>query len=120
MKRSRRVILQWIGTASIGAVSMGLAPRECHIRGTPDAPRLAEGGERADPSLYGRLDLSFGGPGPAKLLEYNADTPTSLFEAAVFQWIWLEQSIERAALPKGADQFNSIHECLIEAWREFD
>ena len=33
--------------------------------------------------------------GPAKLLEYNADTPTSIFEAAVFQWTWLEQAIER-------------------------
>lgn len=41
MKRSRRVILQWIGTAAIGTVSMGLGPRDCYIRGTPDAPRLA-------------------------------------------------------------------------------
>lgn len=41
MKRSRRVILQWIGTAAIGTVSMGLSPRDCYIRGTPDAPRLA-------------------------------------------------------------------------------
>jgi glutathionylspermidine synthase len=67
-------------------------------------------------SLYGRLDFSFDGSGPAKLLEYNADTPTSIFEAAVFQWTWLEQSIERRILPAGADQFNSIHERLIAAW----
>jgi glutathionylspermidine synthase len=83
-------------------------------------PMIAASWERDDPSVYGRLDLSFDGTGPARLLEYNADTPTSLLEAAVFQWIWLEQSIERAVLPKGADQFNSIHESLIEAWREFD
>ena len=51
------------------------------------------------PSLYGRLDLSFSGQGPAKLLEYNADTPTSIFEAAVFQWTWLEQAIERSIIP---------------------
>ena len=44
---------------------------------------------RKDPSLYGRFDLAYGGAGPAKLLEYNADTPTALFEASVFQWIWL-------------------------------
>ena len=69
-------------------------------------------------SLYGRLDLKFGGSGPAKLLEYNADTPTSIFEAAVFQWSWLEQAIERNIIPKRADQFNSIHERLIEAWRK--
>jgi glutathionylspermidine synthase len=73
---------------------------------------------RDEPSLYGRLDLFFDGHGPAKLLEYNADTPTSIFEAAVFQWTWLEQAIERAIIPKAADQYNSIHERLIEAWKK--
>ena len=66
----------------------------------------------------GRLDLSFDGRGPAKLLEYNADTPTSIFESAVFQWTWLEQAIERRIIPHGADQYNSIHERLIEAWKK--
>jgi glutathionylspermidine synthase len=69
-------------------------------------------------SLYGRLDLCFDGRNPAKLLEYNADTPTSIFEAAVFQWTWLEQAIERQIIPAHADQFNSIHERLIEAWKK--
>src|SRR6195256_1322226 len=69
-------------------------------------------------SLYGRLDLSFDGRNPAKLLEYNADTPTSIFEAAVFQWTWLEQAIQRNIIPGRADQFNSIHERLIEAWKK--
>ncbi len=69
-------------------------------------------------SLYGRLDLCFDGKNPAKLLEYNADTPTSIFESAVFQWTWLEQAVERAIIPKRADQFNSIHERLIEAWKK--
>ncbi len=69
-------------------------------------------------SLYGRLDLAFTGSGPAKLLEYNADTPTSIFESAVFQWTWLEQAIERRIVPRHADQFNSIHERLIEAWQK--
>jgi len=32
------------------------------------------------PSLYGRFDLAYDGAGPPKLLEYNADTPTSLLE----------------------------------------
>src|SRR3974390_802183 len=66
-------------------------------------PLIAASWERDDPSLYGRLDLSFDGTGPVKLLEYNADTPTSLLETAVFQWIWLQQSIERHVLPKQAD-----------------
>ena len=78
---------------------------------------IAASWRRKEPSLYGRLDLKFSGSGPAKLLEYNADTPTSIFEAAVFQWTWLEQAIERNIIPKRADQFNSIHEALIEAWK---
>ncbi len=66
-----------------------------------------------DKNLYGRFDLRFDGNGPPRLLEYNADTPTALFEAAVIQWDWLE------ALQPGSDQFNSIHEKLIEAWKQF-
>lgn len=69
-----------------------------------------------DESVYGRLDLRYDGKGPAKLLEANYDTPTSLFEAAVFQWDWLEDAIERGVLPKDADQYNQIHERLIATW----
>lgn len=69
-----------------------------------------------DLSVYGRLDLRYDGKGPAKLLEANYDTPTSLFEAAVFQWDWLEDCIEKGTLHKSADQFNTIHERLISAW----
>ena len=81
-------------------------------------PLIADSWRDDQLSLYGRIDLSFGGQQPAKLLEYNADTPTSIFEAAVFQWTWLEQAIERNIVPKRADQFNSIHEQLIEAWKK--
>ncbi|HUP94667.1 MAG TPA: glutathionylspermidine synthase family protein [Burkholderiales bacterium] len=62
------------------------------------------------PSLYGRFDLRYDGINSPKLLEYNADTPTSLIEAAVAQWNWLQ-----AVHPK-SDQFNSIHEKLIARW----
>ncbi len=81
-------------------------------------PLIRDSWRRHDGSLYGRLDLSYGGSGDAKLLEYNADTPTSIFEAAVFQWTWLEQGIERHLLEAGADQYNSLHERLIEAWKK--
>jgi glutathionylspermidine synthase len=84
----------------------------------PFWPLIVESWQRREPSLYGRLDLSFDGRGTAKLLEYNADTPTSIFEAAVFQWTWLEQATLRAIIPKQADQYNSIHERLIEAWKK--
>ncbi|MFC0820126.1 glutathionylspermidine synthase family protein [Moraxella marmotae] len=61
-------------------------------------------------SLYGRFDLCFDGVNPPKLYEYNADTPTSLFEASVAQWYWLQAQHGSLA---GADQFNSIHERLL-------
>lgn len=63
--------------------------------------------------LYGRIDLAYSGHGPAKLYELNYDTPTSLYESAFFQWLWLEQQIERGALPGHADQFNSLQEQLV-------
>ncbi|MEV3860290.1 glutathionylspermidine synthase family protein [Streptomyces sp. NPDC050095] len=83
-------------------------------------PRLAslvsESWHRRDelPSLYGRFDLHYDGRtgAPAKLLEYNADTPTSLVEAASPQWFWMEERFP------GADQWNSLHERLIEAWKK--
>lgn len=84
----------------------------------PHWPLISESWHGDQPSLYGRLDLCFDGRSPAKLLEYNADTPTSIFESAVFQWTWLEQAIERNIIPRRADQFNSIHEKLIEAWKK--
>lgn len=85
--------------------------------GVPDFARdvIAASWRRRDASLYGRFDFSWDG-GP-KLLEYNADTPTSLFESAVVQWDWLEQMIACGALPKNADQFNALHERLIDRWR---
>lgn len=74
---------------------------------------VADSWKRDQPTLYGRFDLAYDGNGPAKLLEYNADTPTALFEASVFQWLWLEDVKARGTLPDEADQYNSIHEALI-------
>jgi len=47
---------------------------------------IAASWKRDEPSLYGRLALRYDAQGPTKLLEYNADTPTAVFETAVFQW----------------------------------
>ncbi|TCL82564.1 MULTISPECIES: glutathionylspermidine synthase family protein [unclassified Rathayibacter] len=65
-----------------------------------------------DPTVYGRFDLAYDGEGAVKLLEFNADTPTSLVETAAAQWQWLEET-------RGpeADQFNGLHEQLVEQWR---
>ena len=62
------------------------------------------------PTLYGRFDFAFG-DGVPKMLEYNADTPTSLLEAGVIQWTWREE------VRPAADQFTLVHERLIRAWR---
>lgn len=68
----------------------------------------------SSPTLYGRFDLAYGGAahgdGQPKMLEYNADTPTGIYEAAVVQWMWLQE------LFPDSDQFNSIHEALVAAW----
>lgn len=69
--------------------------------------------QRRDPHLYGRMDFAFDGQNPPKLLEYNADTPTCLYETAVWQWLWLEEQVDRGKLPPTSDQFNAVHEKLI-------
>jgi len=78
---------------------------------------IAASWKRGDRSLYGRFDFRYDGNGPAKLLEFNADTPTSVFETAVFQYGWLTDAAQRQIIPHDADQFNSLHERLIEGWR---
>jgi glutathionylspermidine synthase len=72
-----------------------------------------------DRHLYGRFDLAYDGNGPAKLLEYNADTPTAIFEAAWFQHNWLIDQIDAGVLPEGTDQFNFLQESLVEAFASF-
>jgi glutathionylspermidine synthase len=81
---------------------------------------VADSWRSREKDLYGRLDFAYDGAGPAKLYEYNADTPTTLYETAVFQWEWLEQSSAVGSLPGGCDQFNEIHEDLLDAFRGFD
>jgi glutathionylspermidine synthase len=74
------------------------------------------------PALYGRFDLSWAGAQSSsapKLLEYNADTPTSLLEAAVVQWHWLKD-MPQSLVSYKPDQFNSIHEKLIAKWKDID
>ena len=68
------------------AVAQVIASEELMQR--MDIPRahwdlVAQSWHNAEPELYGRFDLAYDGHGPAKLLEYNADTPTSLYESAV-------------------------------------
>ncbi|HEX9835996.1 MAG TPA: glutathionylspermidine synthase family protein [Alphaproteobacteria bacterium] len=106
--------LEQMALALVDRVVAAGAPEYARLR-IPEAAwgAIERSWKSAEKNLYGRFDLSYDGNGPPKLLEYNADTPTALFEAAVVQWDWLE------ALWPGRDQFNSLHERLIEAWKNF-
>ncbi|MEI4490394.1 glutathionylspermidine synthase family protein [Mameliella alba] len=88
--------------------------------GIPENRRdlVANSWKQGDPEIYGRFDFAYDGKGPAKLLEYNADTPTSLYESAAFQWQWLEDQLAAGVLPEGTDQFNGIHEALVARFDE--
>ncbi len=64
------------------------------------------------------MDFAWCGNAPVKLLEYNADTPTSLYESAYFQWLWLEDARRSGIIPRDADQYNVIQERLISRFSE--
>lgn len=63
--------------------------------------------------LYGRFDFAGGIDGsPIKLIEFNADTPTGLFETAILQWALLTQN--------GMDearQFNNVYETIVDNFK---
>lgn len=63
--------------------------------------------------LYSRFDLAGGIDGkPIKLIEFNADTPTSLFETAIIQWALLKAN----GLDE-ASQFNNVYEALKDNFK---
>ncbi|MFZ4861589.1 glutathionylspermidine synthase family protein [Sphingobacterium sp. Mn56C] len=69
--------------------------------------------EQDEPSIYGRFDFAYDAAAQTlKMLEFNADTPTSLFETGIVQWYW-----KKHYFPELTDQFNSIHEQLIASWK---
>lgn len=63
--------------------------------------------------LYSRFDLAGGVDGkPIKLIEFNADTPTSLFETAIIQWAMLK----RNGLDESS-QFNNLYDALKDNFK---
>ena len=68
---------------------------------------------REDPSVYGRFDLRYDGM-DLRMMELNGDTPTGLVETAVAQWHWKED----LAFSEDTDQWNSLHERLVDRWAE--
>jgi glutathionylspermidine synthase len=73
-------------------------------------PLIEKSWNEDHPSIYGRFDLAVKN-GQIKMLEFNADTPTSLYETGIVQWFWLQD------FDKSKDQFNSVHEKLIAYWQ---
>ncbi len=86
-----------------------------HLFGVPERHHeLLKQSFLNDPSyLYGRFDFAWDGANPAKVLEYNSQTPTSLFEASVAAWDWMKQNVDKGLLPSDSDQFNLLDEQLI-------
>lgn len=74
--------------------------------------RICESWNRDELSLYGRFDFLLDEKGVPRILEFNADTPTSLLEASVIQWQWKEECFPEC------DQYNGIHEGLVQSWKD--
>jgi glutathionylspermidine synthase len=63
--------------------------------------------------LYSRFDLAGGIDGkPIKLIEFNADTPTAVFETAIIQWAML-----KANNLDEASQFNNLYDALKDNFK---
>lgn len=95
----------------LAAVQYVIDEEQYHLFHIPEGfiPLIEKSWNQDLPAIYGRFDLAYDGT-QIKLLEFNADTPTSLFEAGVVQWYWLQDK------DKSKDQFNSIHEKLVGYW----
>lgn len=86
-----------------------------HLFGLPEKHNelLKHSFETDKTFLYGRFDFVWDGSAEPKMLEYNAQTPTSLFEAAVAAWDWMREGVDSGKLPPNSDQFNLLDERLI-------
>ena len=63
--------------------------------------------------IYGRFDLAGGVDGQdIKLIEFNADTPTGLFETALLQWALLKHNNMDEK-----KQFNNVYEAISENFK---
>lgn len=74
-------------------------------------PQIEESWNKKEFHLYGRFDISYNGKGEPKLLEYNADTPTSLLESGSVQANWCKDH--------KFNQFNNLNDDLVKRWEEW-
>ena len=73
-------------------------------------PLILRSWENEEPSIYGRFDLAYDGVNPPKMLEFNGDTPGTLYESAEVQRMWFEEINFRAG------QFNLLNEKILAHW----
>lgn len=74
------------------------------------ARMVAQSWRQGQRNLIGRFDLAYVPGGPPKLIEYNAETPVLLVEAATFQAAWQQRHFPDDL------QWNEIEARLGAAW----
>lgn len=68
--------------------------------------------QRKDFNLYSRFDFSYDGITAPKMMEYNADTPTSVIESSKIQARWLQDCYPQYS------QCNELLETLTKRWKQ--
>ncbi|KAF0111056.1 MAG: putative Glutathionylspermidine synthase [Rhodospirillaceae bacterium] len=89
---------------------MGFAPETA--RRITSAWKALHAASDSSTGLFGRLDFAYDGHDSLKLVGACYDGPGGLFAASIVQWNWLE-----VCFPE-ADQFNGLHEGLVERWEK--
>lgn len=106
-QRLEEICLDWVeGVVAAGDyAAFGFSDLACTL--------IEDSWQRQDKNLLGRLDLAWTGQDAPRLLRYAADAPAGLHEASLVQAEWLDSHCNHC------DQFNGIHEMLVEAWKHF-
>lgn len=73
--------------------------------------------KREDMHLYGRFDFAYDGNNEPKMLEYNADTPTSIVETAVGQSVW--QKMQKEELGKNYEMLNNLEKAFKQRFKQW-
>lgn len=76
-------------------------------------PYLLESWQRSDASLIGRFDLVYDGQNSPKMLEYNGDTPSMLYETGYFQREWLKDMIDSGNINQNAAQYSNLQDDIV-------
>lgn len=90
-----------------------------HIRKSWQREQDKQDGTSRDPELYGRFDFCWNGTENLKFYEINADTPTTVYECAVVQWLIIQDLKRRKEIPENASQLNTLEQKVIAQMAHF-